>query len=226
MSIKKFLLFLMFFCHYFLMFSQKVVQLKGNFFVKNFTNKAGEQTNLIDYYFYANGNYALIKNCESNYKVTPKCHLQKAIILAIEKDGLIDQCEENSLVQSRTGKYISIENAITETNFSFKICDISGNCVILREDTLYYEPILTEQSSSGLYNGGQSKAIHIDRNDRIWLIRNFKKTLNNSENELFNSRKKGEYYIVYSGLYGDIQIVSRDLKNWNKFKRKILKKLG
>lgn len=205
--------------------AQDFVEMKGQFFVKNFTNKAGKSTRMNEYYFRSKGEYYFIKNCESKFKTTTTNHLQKAIILAIKKEGSIDLCDDHSMAQSRIGNYISIKKAITESNFGFTLCDISGNCLILKEDSLFYQPMTPELSSSGTYSGGSAKAIYVLRNDRIWLVRYFKKTLHQTMNDLYYSKKKGEYYIKYDGLRGDVKLISKDFKKWDRFKNKICSKL-
>lgn len=140
---------LLFFFSPFFIIAQDFTEMKGHFFVKKFINKAGKETDKNEYFFYSKGEYFFIKNCESNITVSEGNHLQKAIILAEIKTGSIDICDENSFAQSRAGKYLAIQQSITESNFGFTLCDISGNCLVLKEDSLFYEPITPELSSSG-----------------------------------------------------------------------------
>ena len=225
-SVSVFFILVFSFLNVFVGVTQDTIELKGYFFVKKFTNKGGKKTDFNEFYFRSGGEYYLIKNCESKKKIETKNHLEKAIVLATIKEGSIDICDENSMAQSRIGKYIVINKSITESNFGFTLCDQSGNCIILKNDTLLYNPVTPILSSSGIYSGGESKEKIISRNDRIWIVRSFKRMLKRTHNELYYSRKKGEYYIEYDGIRGNVKLISKDLKKWDKFKNTTLKRLN
>ena len=202
--------------------AQKEAVLKGYFFVKKFENKINKQNGTNEYYFRSGGDYYFIKNCTSEYKVSDEQHLQKAMVKVFMENGALDICDDSSLAQSRYGQFISIKNALTDKDFDFTICDINGNCLSLRGDSLIYTPIQKEVSSSGTYSGGKERREKIDYNRRISLIRRFQKAFARSDKAVFEKREKGTVFIHFNTLDGDKKYVSRDAERWSKFIQRAL----
>jgi hypothetical protein len=89
---------------------------------KSFVQKKGNNTEFIEYYVQRSVQDYFIKFCEGKVTVAElEKHLKKqkgdikSLTLEIEiKDGLWDSCDENNMVQSRTGEYIIIHRIVEE----------------------------------------------------------------------------------------------------------------
>lgn len=89
---------------------------------KNFVMKNGKATEHSEYYIQRSIQDYFIKFCEGNVTVTElEKHLKKqtgelkSLTLEIEiKDGMWDSCDNENLVQSRTGPYIVIYRIVGE----------------------------------------------------------------------------------------------------------------
>jgi hypothetical protein len=89
---------------------------------KSFVQKNGNETEFSEYYVQRSVQDYFIKFCEGKVTVAElEKHLKKekgdikSLTLEIEiKDGLWDSCDENNMVQSRTGEYIVIHRIVEE----------------------------------------------------------------------------------------------------------------
>ena len=89
---------------------------------KSFVQKNGNNTEFFEYYVQRSVQDYFIKFCEGKVTVAElEKHLKKqkgdlkSLTLEIEiKDGLWDSCDENNMVQSRTGEYIIIHRIVKE----------------------------------------------------------------------------------------------------------------
>ncbi len=129
-----------------------------------FINKIGEEMpEFQEYYFLSNIGEYFIKKSESHYKADLKeminCYVK---IDASINDGLWDTNDPN--VQSRVGPYITI-NSIELIDKPVKIIynDGSSNAFIITPSNYKYAPTTPEESSSGVYSGGNSRNFEISQ---------------------------------------------------------------
>jgi hypothetical protein len=129
----------------------------GKLVKKPFVNKIGKEfKNTNEYYFKCDEQLFFIKLNESQIS---KADLEKyfekenTILKYSVMDGMWDSNGETE-IQSRVGKYIHIHEIMK--NIKLEYADGSGNLYIIHYDHIEYLPIKPENSSSGIYDGGEA----------------------------------------------------------------------
>ncbi len=201
---------------------------KGYFFVKSYVNQKGvEVPEIQDLFFKTPKGTYFVKDCAGITQNKEKLHLKKAIIRGSLMTGLLDDCTTSELNQSRVGQHLVIIDYVVESTFYFSLSDGSGNTLTLKEDKLSYFPVTREMSSSGVYDGGIQKEMTLSSNDRILIMRNFRKTMHATKPILCQGlREKGKVIVSYAQLGEDQDFCCPENKKWQKFIRKTKKQLG
>jgi hypothetical protein len=136
--------------------------------------------------------------------------------------GPIDVCDVNDQSQSRVGKHLIPLEIILENQFSFYFEDGSGNAFKLSGDTLSFIPVAKEMSSSGMYSGGTKKSVVLSENNRIMVIRNFRRTIHSSPlSPCKGIREKGKIAVSYAQLGEEREYCGVETKHWQRFKKKL-----
>ncbi|MFM7668466.1 MAG: hypothetical protein ACKO7D_09820 [Bacteroidota bacterium] len=195
------------------------VDFKGIFFVQGYRNQKGIVIDSVKDIFLktAKGTF-FVKDCNSILPLSNEVHLKKVILRGKLEKGHLDFCRVNEMQESRYGEYIILEDFVLESNFSYSISDGSGNSYTLKGPVLKYEPVTKEMSSSGMYDGGVKKEKVLSENERIMLIRNFRKTLKKTRPLLCSKgRPMGSIAISFSQLGEDKEYCCEENKKWKWF---------
>ena len=196
---------------------------KGVFYVKNRVNQKGvEILDVKDVFFKSTNGTFILKDCDGKIKNKESIHLKKAILRANLQTGPIDVCDVNDQSQSRVGKHLIPLEIILENQFSFYFEDGSGNAFKLSGDTLSFIPVAKEVSSSGMYSGGTKKSVVLSENNRIMVIRNFRRTIHSSPlRPCEGIREKGKIAVSYAQLGEEREYCGAETKHWQRFKKKL-----
>jgi hypothetical protein len=222
MKVSVFHMFLVLVLNSFCYFAQPQ-DLKGVFYVKNYINRKGvENPEVKDIFFKSSKGTFIIKDCEEKISNKESIHLKKAILRANLKVGQIDVCDANGQYQSRVGKYLVPLEVIIENQFQFYYHEGSGNTFKLNGYTLSYTPVTKEMSSSGMYSGGTKKSVVLSENNRILIIRNFRRTIHASPlSPCEGIREKGKIAVSYAQLGEEREYCGVETKRWQRFKKKL-----
>jgi hypothetical protein len=222
MKVSVIYMFLVFVLKSFGSFSQSQ-DFKGVFYVKNYVNQKGvENPEVKDIFFKSTKGTFIIKDCEGKISNKESIHLKKAILRANLQVGQIDVCDANDQSQSRVGKHLVPLEVIIENQFQFYYQDGSGNTFKLYGDTLSYTPVTKEMSSSGIYSGGTKKSVVLSENNRILIIRNFRRTIHASPlSPCEGIREKGKIAVSYAQIGEEREYCGAETKRWRRFKKKL-----
>lgn len=192
---------------------------RGYLFVQNYKNQKGVEIDSVkDVFLKTNKGAFFIKDCRKILSKKENLHLKKVILRGEILRGELDLCEKNVIQQSRIGEYISLEDLIIESSFSYTISDGSGNQYSLDGNILTYLPVSKETSSSGMYDGGVKKEKVLTENERIALVRYFRKTLNKTKPPLCSKAWPiGRISISFSQLGEDKEYCCLENKRWERF---------
>ncbi|MFM8241622.1 MAG: hypothetical protein ACKN86_02355 [Crocinitomicaceae bacterium] len=192
---------------------------KGYFFVRNNINQKGVEVDSVkDVFLKTKKGTFFIKDCREILSKSDNLHLKKVIVRGEILRGELDLCDKNSIQQSRIGEHISLEDLVMESSFSYTLSDGSGNRYSLDGNSLTYLPVSKEMSSSGMYDGGVKKEKVLSENERIMLIRNFRKTLKKTRPLLCSKgRPMGSIAISFSQLGEDKEYCCEENKKWKWF---------
>lgn len=136
----------------------------GKIELKAFENKKGKITVFSDYYFNTGKQSYFIQPCGNSLfsnGVIRRIVGEKIHIIGELKNGQWDNCS-SEMVQSRTGEYLIISTIELLNDPEYFISDGSGNAYDLRQNQIHYIPVKPENSSSGMYSGGEEKTTSID----------------------------------------------------------------
>jgi hypothetical protein len=195
------------------------IDFKGYFFIQSFRNQKGiENDSIKDVFLKTSKGTFFVKDCNNLLPSTNDLHLKKAIVRGKFEKGPLDNCNDRDIHQSRYGEHIVLEDFVLESNFSYSLSDGSGNRYILEGNVLMYLPVSKEMSSSGMYSGGTKKEKVLSKNERIMLIRNFRKTIKKTRLTLCpDGRPKESLNIRFSQLGEDKEYCCAQSKSWKKF---------
>jgi hypothetical protein len=195
------------------------IDFKGYFFVQSYRNQKGIVIDSVKDIFLktAKGTF-FVKDCNSILPLSNELHLKKVILRGKFEKGYLDFCVVNEIQQSRYGEHIILEDFVLESNFSYSISDGSGNSYTLKGPVLKYVPVTKEMSSSGMYSGGTQKEIELSENERIMLIRSFRRVLKKTRPvSCENNRPMGSIAFQFSQLGEDKNYCCPDSKKWKRF---------
>jgi len=192
---------------------------KGYFFVRNYINQKGVEVDSVkDVFLKTKKGIFFIKDCREILSKSDNLHLKKAIVRGEIQRGELDLCDKNSIQQSRIGEHISLEDLVMESSFSYTLSDGSGNRYSLDGNSLTYLPVSKEMSSSGMYDGGVKKEKVLSENERIMLIRSFRRVLKKTRPvSCENNRPMGSIALRFSQLGEDKNYCCPDSKKWKRF---------
>jgi hypothetical protein len=199
---------------------------KGTFFVSEFLNKKGEKVEgKFDLFFKTKGKTYIVKDCKGVLEDKKKLHLQKAIIQADLLTGPIDYCDPTIQMEGRWGEHLNLVDMVMEKNFKYQIEDGSGNQYIIYGSKVTYNPISKSLSSSGFYDGGKGGEYNLENNERILLMRKFKRVIKSSNLTPCSDRKMLTVRVQYDQLGEDQIWCSAQTKQWEKFFKHINKSM-
>ncbi|MDD3687093.1 MAG: hypothetical protein PHE56_10055 [Bacteroidales bacterium] len=163
---------------------------------ESFTDKGGQEHHEIkDYFIFTQDGEYFIKLSEcktSDLKIEQiNAHLVRVRVKI--SDGLWDTNDPN--VQSRVGSYAvfdSIQNM--GTPISVKFADGNGNKYTITQEKIIYDPISAAESSSGVYSGGEEKAVTIKSTDFYSIFLDAYAIHNNAELHI-KYREMGSYLL-------------------------------
>jgi hypothetical protein len=195
------------------------VDFKGYFFIQSYRNQKGVVIDSVkDVFLKTSKGTFFVKDCNNLLPLSNELHLKKVILRGKFEKGPLDYCSNNEMQQSRYGEHIILEEFILESNFSYSLSDGSGNSYTLKGSILKYLPVTKEMSSSGMYNGGLQKEKVLSQNERIMLIRNFRKTLKKTRPvNCEKNRPMGSIAIRFSQLGEDKNYCCPESKRWRRF---------
>ena len=190
---------------------------KGYFVIQNYRNQKGIQIDSIkDVFLKTSKGTFFVKDCNNLLPSTNELHLKKVILRGNFEKGPLDFCNVNGVQQSRFGEHIILEDLVMESSFSYTLSDGSGNRYILEDSVLKYIPVTKELSSSGMYDGGSKKEKVLSQNERIMLIRNFRKTMRKSRlASCEKGRSMASIAIRFSQLGEDKEYCCEENKRWS-----------
>lgn len=195
------------------------IDFKGYFFIQSYRNQKGIENDSIKDIFLKNSKGTFfVKDCNNRLPSTNDLHLKKAIVRGKLEKGPLDNCNVRDIHQSRYGEHIVLEDFVLESNFSYSLSEGSGNRYILEGNVLMYLPVSKEISSSGMYSGGTKKEIVLSENERILLIRNFRKTMRKTSLVICEkNRSIGSIAVSFSQLGEDKEYCCEENKRWSLF---------
>jgi hypothetical protein len=204
-------------------FSQPVfaqsLDFKGYFFVRSYRNQKGVVIDSIkDIFLKTPKGTFFVKDCDNLLPSVNELHLKKVILRGKLEKGLLDFCSENEIQESRYGDHIILQDIVMESDFYYSLSDGAGNRYILEGSILKYFPVSKEMSSSGMYDGGVKKEKVLSQNERIMLIRNFRKTIKKTSPAICEkARPMGSIAIRFSQLGEDKEYCINENKFWKRF---------
>jgi len=182
-----------------------------------FVNKIGEEMpQYHEHYFLSNIGEYFIKKSESHYQADLKeminCYVR---VDASINDGLWDTNDPN--VQSRVGPYITIES-IELIDIPVKIIynDGSSNAYIITPTNYKYDPVIPEESSSGVYSGGEARDFEISQEQFNEIFIRAEGISKNKTLQI-ESRMMGTGYIRLIFENSEISIYIADCKELKEF---------
>ena len=197
----------------------QMIDFKGYFFIQSYRNQKGVVNESVkDVFLKTSKGTFFVKDCNNLLPSANELHLKKVILRGTLEKGPLDFCIDNGMQQSRYGEQIILEEFILESDFSYSLSDGAGNRYVLEGSVLKYFPVLKESSSSGMYSGGIQKEKALSQNERILLIRNFRKTLKKTRPVTCEkNRPMGSIAIRFSQLGEDKNYCSDKIKIWRHF---------
>ncbi len=140
--------------------------MSGKIITKAFTNKiAKENPDVQEFYFRHFYSDYFIKLSESRLNEDLSSYIDSYVRINAEiKNGQWDS--DNPNVQSRVGDYIVIHH-IEKVKEPVKINFVDGNNneYLIEPDRINYQAVTPQESSSGVYDGGDSTEIPIEKED-------------------------------------------------------------
>lgn len=162
----------------------ETIALTGKIIKKPFINKIGRKSSTILDLFLKTGNKELfVKACEGKIPGEELAKEEGKMLdfEVVMKKGEWDKCGAEE-VQSRVGDYVVILSySERSTEEVLKYGDGSGNLYIIGKDSIEYVPVKKENSSSGVFDGGEPGKKKISEQDFRLVAKEF--------DEIFRNKK-------------------------------------